>query len=74
MPFCIAIAATDTPGSLHCLTRSRLYSGVYVRRPVRLMRTPLTEPVCPVVFLVSTFFIVDTIFGGDQNRFKTVLG
>jgi hypothetical protein len=38
------------------------------------MRTPPTEPVCPGLFLVSTIFIVDTIFGGDQNRFNTVLG
>jgi len=36
------------------------------------MRTPLTDPARDAPFLVSTIFIVDTIFGGVQNRFKTV--
>jgi hypothetical protein len=42
-------------------------------RPVRLTRTPLAEPARDPPFLVSTIFIVDTIFGYDQNQFKTVL-
>ena len=43
-------------------------------RPVRLTRTPLAELARNVSFLVSTIFIVDTIFDGGQNRIKTVLG
>ena len=40
---------------------------------MRFTRTPLTAPARNASFLVSTIFIVDTIFDRDQLPFKTVL-
>jgi hypothetical protein len=40
---------------------------------VRLTRTPLAGLARDAPFLVSTIFMVETIFDADQNRFKTVL-
>jgi hypothetical protein len=40
---------------------------------VRLTRTPPANAGRDARFLVSTIFMVDTIFGADHNQFKTVL-
>ena len=43
------------------------------RRPVRLTRTPSVDPDLNAAFLVSTIFMVDTIFASAQHLLKTVL-
>ena len=40
---------------------------------MRLTRTPVLESVRKADFLVSTIFIVDTIFRGPYQSIKTVL-
>ena len=39
-------------------------------RALWITRTPLAELARDAPFLVSTIFMVDTIFDADQNRFK----